>query len=331
MGRGKHCSQEERELIKKLRNKGFTYKKISELLSCSQNKITNALKWTPEKENRGRRRKTTTNTDKSIKKFVKRNPFATSTEIKNELNLKIDTSTIRKRLLEDKMYARSPRKTPLLKPKHLTDRLQFAREHISWSVEKWSTILWTDESKFNLFGPDIDKQYVRRPPNTEYSPKYTTKTIKHGGGNIQVWGCFSWNGVGPLYWIKDVLTAKYYIEIMENIMLPYVEENMPPLWVFQQDNDPKHTSKVAKGWFDQNEISVMKWPAQSPDLNPIENLWFEVKRRINKRKIKNKQDLWKEVQQAWKSIPIETCRTLISSMPRRCQSVIKNNGYTTKY
>lgn len=66
MGHGKHCSQEERELIKKLRNKGFTYKKISELLSCSQNKITNALKWTPKKENRARRRKTTTKVLKNL-------------------------------------------------------------------------------------------------------------------------------------------------------------------------------------------------------------------------------------------------------------------------
>ena len=87
-----------------------------------------------------------------------------------------------------------------------------------------------------------------------------------------IWGCFSYYGVGPIYHIPGIMDQFGYIKILEEVMLPYAEEEMPLKWVFQQDNDPKHTSKRAASWFQTNKIKVMEWPAQSPDLNPIEKL-----------------------------------------------------------
>ena len=114
-------------------------------------------------------------------------------------------------------------------------------------------------------------------------------------------------------------------------MLPYASKEMPLKWVFQQDNDPKHTSLLAKSWFASNEIEVMDWPAQSPDLNPIDNLWTDVKKAIFKAKPKNVASLWTVVQTAWTSRPADRCQRLVDSMTRRCGAVNANKGYTINY
>lgn len=69
---------------------------------------------------------------------------------------------------------------------------------------------------------------------TEYQPKYITKTVKHGEENIIVWACFSWQGVGPVYWIKENTTSDYdYVEILQNTMLPYASDETQLVWTFQ--------------------------------------------------------------------------------------------------
>lgn len=75
----------------------------------------------------------------------------------------------------------------------------------------------------------------------------------------------------------------------------------------------------------------MQWPPQSPDLNPIENLWYEAERRLGARKYKKPGELFVAVKKAWESIPKERLEKLVESMPRRCQAVINANGYATKY
>lgn len=97
------------------------------------------------------------------------------------------------------------------------------------------------------------------------------------------------------------------------------------------DDDPKHSSKIFKEWFSKENIKVLDWPAQRPDLNPIENLWNDVKNKIAQKNFKNAEELWMGIQEAWLSIPIDRSQRLVESMPRRCQAVIDNNGFSTKY
>ena len=102
---------------------------------------------------------------------------------------------------------------------------------------------------------------------------------------------------------------------------------------FQQDNAPVHTSKLTKTFFDDSNINLMKWPGQSPDLNPIEHLWDELERRIRKQKPppKNEAELFRLLQTEWEKIPENVYQNLILSMNDRVKAVLKAKGYATKY
>lgn len=208
--------------------------------------------------------------------------------------------------------------------------MNFAQTYVNWSVSKWKTVLFSDESKFNLFNSD-GKCHVRRKTGERLNPRYCRSTLKHGGGNVMIWTCFSGHGVGPFHQIDITMDRFVYKNILETVMLPYAEWEMPIRWVFQHDNDPKHTSKLVKDWFIANGIQVLDWPAQSPDLNPIENLFAILKRKVGNRRFQNKKDLMDSLKFEWERIPMSTINNLLESMPRRCAEVIKNKGYYTKY
>ena len=103
--------------------------------------------------------------------------------------------------------------------------------------------------------------------------------------------------------------------------------------IFQQNNDPKHISKKATQWFEDNDIQVLVWPAQSPDINPIEHLWVHLKRALQKYLTppKGMHELWERVVEEWNGILVETCQKLIESMPRRIQAVIRERGGYIEY
>ena len=102
--------------------------------------------------------------------------------------------------------------------------------------------------------------------------------------------------------------------------------------IFQQDNDPKHTSRRAQIWFEEQGIKFLDWPAQSPDLSPIKHTWFHLKRCLSdyERTPKGVYELWDRVVE-WRKISVEECQKCIESMPRRIQGVIKAKGGHTKY
>ena len=102
--------------------------------------------------------------------------------------------------------------------------------------------------------------------------------------------------------------------------------------IFQQDNDPKHTANLTKQWLEDNRVKVLDWPAQSPDLNPIEHLWNEMDRRLRRLEIpvRTQDQLWDAIQKIWVELGSDVCKKLVDTMPTRINDVIKaNGGYTT--
>ncbi len=123
-----------------------------------------------------------------------------------------------------------------------------------------------------------------------------------------------------------------YSKILYENLLPSARTlKMGRGWVFQHDNDPKHTAKATKEWHKKKHIKVMEWPSQSPDLNPIENLWRELKVRGAKRQPQNLNDLERICKEEWDKIPPEMCANLVANYKKRLTSVIANKGFATKY
>lgn len=330
-----------REQIIKLNKDGKSYKDISKIFHISKGAISKIIKkfvctgTVADRPRCGRTRSTNPNIDRLIKRISQKDPRKSATDIHKELLLSnihnVSIKTVQRRLRAMGLFGRKPVRKPLISKKNRKNRLAFAREHISWTNQKWSCVLFSDESKFNLFGND-GKGFVRRPVGKRFHQKYQQATVKHGGGNAMVWGCFSKSGVGPIVLIEEKMDRFLYGNILKEHMIPFAEENMPLRWWFQQDNDPKHCSRYIKDLFEEEKINVLKWPSQSPDLNPIEHLWEHIERQIRQNHtISNKSDLFKAIRTEWNRVSPEIIEKLIFSMNSRCAAVIQANGYATKY
>jgi transposase len=140
--------------------------------------------------------------------------------------------------------------------------------------------------------------------------KHTKKTVKHGGSGLTLWGCVSYHGVGKPVLIEGTMTGEKYVKILPKDLFESANEIGLSLdFVFQQDNYLKHRSKIARDFFERNNISVMPWPSQSPDLNIIENVWSELKKKYSELNVKSKKEAFEKIQELWKNTNKITYKT----------------------
>ncbi len=150
--------------------------------------------------------------------------------------------------------------------------------------------------------------------------------------SVMIWAAMSSAGVGPLCFLKSTVNAAIYQEILEHFMLHSSDKLYGDAdFIFQQDLAPAHTTKGTKSWFNDHGVTVLDWPANSPDLNPIENLWGILKRKMRDIRPNNADDLKAAIKATWASIIPEQCHMLITSMLRRIDAVIHAKGGPTKY
>ena len=195
----------------------------------------------------------------------------------------------------------------------------------------WKKILWSDESKFNLKLSD-GAQKVWRKAGEAYKLSCVKGTAKYGGGNVMVWGSMAWKGVGKLQFIETIMDQVQYRNILkQNLKSSARKLRLGSDFTFQQDNNPKHSATKTKEWFAENNVRVLEWPAQSPDLNPIEHLWEILHRKIVDRSFSKKDNLKVAIEEAWEKIQPEDTKSLVESMPRRLEAVIQAKRGPTKY
>jgi len=176
-------------------------------------------------------------------------------------------------------------------------------------------------------------QYVRRQVGEEYLPQCLVKTVKHPT-SVMVWSMMSVHGVGRLYIVEGRMNQHQHIRFLEQKLLTELPNHFPNGGaIFQQDGAPCHTAKSVKDFLRRKQVPLLDWPGNSPDMNPIENLWMIVKRRIAERKPTSKTKLIEALIDVWHRDPeiSQMCPRLIEGMPKRIGKLIQAKGLSTKY
>ncbi len=217
--------------------------------------------------------------------------------------------------------SRRPHLVPPLSAKNRKWRLQFTQSHQIWTVEDWKNVAWSDESRFLLQYSD-GRVRIWRKEHESMDPCCLVSTVQAAGGGVMVWGIFSLHTLGPLVPIEHCLNATAYLSIVADHVHPFMTTVYPSSdGSFQKDNAPCHKAQIISDWFleHDNDFTLLKWPPQSPDLNPIEHLWDVVERDIHIMDVqpKNLQQLRDAIMSIWAQISEECFQHLVEFMPRR--------------
>lgn len=213
-------------------------------------------------------------------------------------NMPLSGQTMCWHLKKQGLKAVVKQKRPLLKVATRRDRLDWAYKHKNWTVEDWKRAIWSDETKINRRGSD-GRKWVWKKAGEGLNNRTVQQTQKFGEGSVMIWGCMTWNEPGLMCHIKGRMNGELYVEILEDNLqgtLRY-HKKKPKNILFQQDNDSKHTCKLAKQWFKKHKIPLMWWHAHSPDLNPIKHLWNHLKQKLGDYKEISKgiHELWERI------------------------------------
>ena len=258
-------------------------------------------------------------------------PFKTPKVLKRELGIRCSLATIKRRLRDVHLNGRRSATKTFLTPEAKQKRVQFAQ--LNRRLD-WKRVMFSDEVKIETSAHGMT--WVRRPPGTRHDPKYVREVNRQGRCSINVWGAITSSGMLDLVIIDGTVNQyNYKDEILIPRVLPYkaTHDDM----IFQHDGAGPHRANTVIDWLAENDIEVIKWPAQSPDLNPIENLWNMLKEEVgplNHLGPGQKDELAEIVKEAWDRLRNNNPRTLgrlYGSMKRRLQQVITKKGGAIQY
>lgn len=343
---GKRTSFDVAQLVFYNHQIGKSIQELSEMFSLTRQTIYNILN-RAKNENRlepkptsGRPRKISDRAERVLLRKVDKTPqISTRTlasELKEECGVVVSHETIRQVMKKNKYTSRVARKKPLLSAQNIEKRLSFATLHIGKPSDYWDDVIFCDETKMMLYYNDGPNR-VWRQPLKALENRNIIPTVKFGKLSVMVWGCISSKGVGDLAFIENTMDAEQYLNILKCHLINSANKfgfngDNKPRFKFYQDNDPKHKAHMVRMWLLFNCTKVLDTPAQSPDLNPIENLWVHLKKKVAKRHPKNRTELKSAILEEWHKIPSNyDVQKLINSMKKRLRAVIDSKGGHTKY
>ena len=183
------------------------------------------------------------------------------------------------------------------------DIWKLGKSIFQWWKQVWFIWKWWKKKKNN----------VKRRNGERLRATCTKKTVKFEGGSVMVFGMFSSQGTTPLVRLQTRVNAQIYKNIVQDHVVPIIQNSGFDRATFMQDNAPYHKAKVVMSYLSEQYFEIMDWPPQSPDLNPIENLWKTLGVKVMERNPTNTEDLWVKLQEEWSKISIMDCQELIRS------------------
>lgn len=345
MPRGPQLTQSEQDQISAFKVAGWSNRKIAKHLKRSSNCIDQFVKSPKhyeENKRAGPAKKVTQRDVRAVLKLAS-NSMRSCNNIKSELGSNLSKSTVWRIIKQSPNIVRAKMMSaPRLTAQHKVNRLAFARNNMATD---WNTvsqcyipsrfqlgiiqIIFSDEKKFNLDGPDSFNSYwhdLRKAP-LNFSKR------NFGGGRLMVWGAFSAAGKLELAFVSFRVNSQEYQDMLQGHLVPFIRRFRRRQFTFQQDNASIHVSQSSMAWFQQKKIKVLDWPACSPDLNPMENVWGELVRNVyaQGKQYQNTKDLRDAIEDAWANLGQPYLQKLIGSMQNRLFEVIANGGNATKY
>ncbi len=320
MGKTADLTVVQKTTIDTLHKEGKTQKVIAKEAGCSQSSVSKHINREAKGRKRCGRKKCTSNRDKPHPgEDCETKPIQNVGEIHKEwtaAGVSASRTTTHRHMQDMGFSCRIPCVKPLLNNRQRQKRLD-------WTAAEWSKVMFSDESKFCIsFGNQGPRVWRKR--GEAQNPRCLRSSVKFPQ-SVMVWGAMSSAGVGPLCFLRSKVNTAVYQEVLEHFMLPAADHLYGDAdFIFQQDLAPAHSAKATSTWFKDHGIPVLNWPANSPDLNPIENLWGIVKRKMRYARPNNAEELKATIRATWALITPEQCHRLIDSMPR--QHCCSNSG-----
>lgn len=242
----------------------------------------------------------------------------------------VSRRTVRRTLRRRKLVPRVSSKGSEIVKVNQKKRLQFANDHVHWTVDDWSRIVFSDESK--LFPKrTVTRVFWSRAQDPRSPPLEESLERK----SVNVWGYMRYDGIVELYRFDGNMNQKTYVnrmqEALDNALLPATRRDSQLM--LMQDNASYHRAQDVQNWFKRNKKNIFPWPAQSPDLSPMENVWACLKNELWKQraKIKTAEDTWVLSREIAHSLSLVYIRSLYNSLPERMEKVIMNMGNRIDY